>query len=541
VLLAPPVHGQTTYRTDTPALDRLQFLMKETLESNRRDFAGHTGPVKGFGAGGHYPQIWLRDSATLIALARYHYPREVLTSWLEEHLAQQNPDGSLNDWVAGGEAAPFREFAPGARDIRRPGAPVLSADRNTSAADQETSAVDAAAQVFSLTEDAAWLRKPVAGRPLVDRLDAALSYVRARRMSPGGLVTAAFTADWGDVSPAHGDQRVIYLDEDTPVVAGLYASALFVRAADALAALSRASGRSARGPYWHLQARRTAAAINARLWQDTRGFYRLHLPLRSPKGWTSPDDSDMFALGGNALAALYGVAGTSQVERIAETAEERRRRYGMSGIGGVLLPPYPAGVFQHPIQKEPFTYQNGGQWEWLAGRFVLAEFRRGQSERARRHLKELAEQAVARGGLFEWVTRDGKGMGSARYAGSAGALGAAVFEGLFGLDVRAQGLTVAVRLGRQDGQVTAEQPATGSRVAYEYRWLEGPRTIRLGFRSNAPGEGRLLVLLPGALTPAEVRKDGTPQPLPRVRTEGRDRYAVFTTDWRPHVLEITLR
>jgi hypothetical protein len=515
--------------------------MKETLQANRRDFTGATGAVKGFGAGGHYPQIWLRDSATLIPLARYHYPREVLASWLEEHLAHQNPDGSLNDWVAGGEAAPFREWAPRARDIRRPGSPALSADRNTSAADQETSAVDAAAQVHSLIADPAWLRKRVGGRAIVDRLDAALSYVTARRMSPRGLVTSAFTADWGDVSPAYGDQRVIYLDEATPVVASLYASALFVRAAGALAELSGASGRRERAAHWRAQASRTRTAINVRLWQEKHGFYRLHLPVRSPRGWTGPEESDIFALGGNALAVLYGVADVSQVARIAEVAEERRKRFALPSIGGVLLPPYPAGFFRHPILKEPFTYQNGGQWEWLAGRYVLAEFRRGEAERARRHLFELAEQASARGGLFEWVTREGKGMGSARYAGSAGALGAAVFAGLFGLDLRADGLDVSVRLGPQDGQVVAEQPATGSRAAYEYRYLAAARRVRLSFESNAPGRGRLEVLLPGALEPLEVKKDGSPHPLPGRRVVGRDRYLVFITDWKPHVLEIALR
>ena len=541
LLAASTVRAQTVYRTGVPALDRLQDLMKETLQANRRDLAGHTGAVKGFGAGGHYPQIWIRDSATLIPLARYHYPREVLASWLEEHLAHQDVDGSLNDWVAAGEAAPFREFAPRARDIRRPGLAVMSADRNTSAADQETSAIDAAAQVWSLTADAAWLRRPVAGRPLLDRLDAALSYVAERRMSPSGLVTAAFTADWGDVSPAHGDQRVIYLDEATPVVAGLYASALFVRAAGALAELSRVAGRPERAAHWEARGRRTSAAINRRLWRADGGFYRVHLPVRSPAGWTNPPEEDMFALGGNAMAALYGVADEGQVARIVATAEERRRRYVMPNIGGVLLPPYPSGVFKHPILKEPFTYQNGGQWEWLAGRFVLAEFRRGEAERARQHLEELAVQAVSRGGLFEWVTRDGKGMGSARYAGSAAALGAAVFGGLFGLDLRADGLDVSVRLGPRDGQVTAEQPATGSRVSYEYRYLDGGRTIRLAFQSNAPGRGRLEVLLGGTLAPSGVRKDGQAQPLPPVHVVGRDRYLVFTTDWKPHVLEIALR
>ena len=80
---------------------------------------------------------------------------------------------------------------------------VLTADRNTTESDQESSAVGAAAQVFAITGDRAWLKRAVAGRPLIARLDAALESVRAQRFDAArGLVTAAFTADWGDSSTA---------------------------------------------------------------------------------------------------------------------------------------------------------------------------------------------------------------------------------------------------------------------------------------------------------------------------------------------------
>ena len=95
----------TSYRTGDPAVDGLQPLLAQTLEANRKIFAGRTGTVNGFGAGTTYPQIWIRDSATLLPLTRWHYDRAHLASWLEEHLAHQNADGSLNDWVAAGEAS----------------------------------------------------------------------------------------------------------------------------------------------------------------------------------------------------------------------------------------------------------------------------------------------------------------------------------------------------------------------------------------------------------------------------------------------------
>jgi hypothetical protein len=357
----------------------------------------------------------------------------------------------------------------------------------------------------------------------------------------GGLVTAAFTADWGDVSPVYPDQRVIYLDEATPVVGGLYASALYARAAGGLADMHRASGDAARAARWSARSEAARAAVNRRLWQPRRGFYRLHVPITSPKGWTPPDDSDTFALGGNALAALYGIANGARAAQIMDVAEKRRGEHGLSTIGGVLLPPYPAGFFKHPILREPYTYQNGGQWDWWAGRFVLAEFERGHAVRAMEHLRALAARAVAAGGLHEWSTRDGQGRGSPRYAGSAAALGAAVLQGLFGLDLGPGGLVLHVRLGGRSGEVNAHEPATGTTVAYRQTYDARARVLALSFESSAPGTGRLEILLPPGATPVSLRVDGRPRALPVVRTLGEDRYAVVKTDWKPHALELALR
>jgi len=539
-VLAAVLASATSYRSGDASIDALAALVAQTLEANRKSFASPTGTVRGFGAGTAYPQVWIRDSATLLPVTRWHYDRAHLVSWLEEHLAHQNPDGSLNDWVAAGDAPQFVLDAPRARVVHRSPGMILTADRNTSSADQETSAIDAARVAFAATGDRAWLGKAIAGRTVLARLDAALSFVAARRTS-GGLVTAAFTADWGDVSPAHGDQRVIYLDEATPVVAGLYASALYVRAARALADLHDAKGDATRAGHWRAQAESCASAIRERLWQPRRGFHRLHLPVSSPPGWTPPAEDDIFALGGNALAVLYGIATDAQAARTFDVAEARRRAYRMETIGAVLLPPYPAGVFRHPILREPFTYQNGGQWDWWAGRFVLAEFQRGNAAKAFDHLRALAARAVRSGGLFEWVTRGGEGRGSARYAGSAGALGNAVMHGLLGIALDAGRLDLDVRLGPRSGEVHAHEPASGATVDYRQRYDAAARTLTLRFSSSAAGTGRLAVLLPPGRAASRIRVDGRPRPLPPPRTVGRDRYVALDTDWSPHELEIALR
>ena len=112
-------------------------------------------------------------------------PAEFLTSWIEEHLSHQLPDGALWDWIAAGEPAQFAADAPHVAQVYSAGGVVLSADKNTTAADQEASAVDAAWRVYELTGDRAWLTKPIGSRSLVDRLDDALAYVEQRRFDPG--------------------------------------------------------------------------------------------------------------------------------------------------------------------------------------------------------------------------------------------------------------------------------------------------------------------------------------------------------------------
>ncbi len=544
--LAPPFdvgYGrETRYETGVPALDGLQSYLHPTLEANRKEFIGRSGPVKGFGAGTHYPQVWIRDSATLILLSRYHYPREFLTSWIVEHLSHQGDDGLLNDWVAVGGPDRFRNDAPRAREVHRSGSLVMSADRNTSSTDQESALVDAAARVTALLGDAAWLQQPVAGRRVIDRLDQALGALYGTRYSPRErLLTGAFTADWGDVTPAYGDQRVIYQDESTPIVAGLYMNAYFAASARSLSVLHARVGQTGRGRFWAARAAAIRQQVDGRLWQPARGFYRVNLPVHAPAGFQFPEEGDRFALGGNALAALGHVASDAQSARIFAAAAARQGRFGMSTVASVLLPPYPAGFFKHPILKEEFTYQNGGQWDWFAGRLILAEYERGSAARASLQLAAIAERIAAAGGLYEWNTREGAGRGNARYAGSAGALGGAVLAGLFGVDLDEGRFALTVRLGDRGGRVRAYQPATDTYVAYEYWPARGKRRLGLRYGSNAQGGGAVRILLPPRAAVASVQVDGSAARDFKTLRVGADRYLELPARPGTHIVEVRLR
>ena len=535
---------ETEYSSSNKALNRLQDFFRLTLRTTEKHFQGQQGLVTGFGAGSAYPQIWLRDSATVIPVARYYYSAEYLTSWLEEHLSFQRNDGSLNDWIASGAASNFLQGAPKAQEVYRVRSKsrhaeiIISADKNTTEADQETSAVDAAYQIFRITGDLKWLRKNIKGDAIVNRLDRSLEYLlKARFDSSHGLLSNAFTADWGDVSPLYNDQRAIYLDDKTPLVAALYTNVHFYRAAGQLREIYAALGQTRRAAYWQKEAAMIKKNINKYLWQGDKGFYRAHLLLTPALPSGLQDDSNIFAMGGNGLAVLYSVADDAQSARIFEIAARRQREFGLSTVAGVLLPPYPRGLFKHPAVGEEYFYQNGGQWDWFAGRFLLAEFERGDSARAYEQLIEIANKAVTNNGLYEWHTRDGKGMGSSNYAGSAGALAGVMFQGLYGIYLNDKGLNLNIRLRDQPGEIHVFEPATGKSVSYKYRYVAESRTLKLTYESNAPGIGKICMLVPKNRQPEALMVDGEKKALNR-RVTGEDTYGCVSTDWKAHNLEL---
>ena len=537
----PALGSETRYSTGDADLDAIQDLFLPTFVANHKDFTGRLGTVRGFGAGDLYPQIWLRDSATLLPLTRYYYDRDELTSWIEEHLAGQQTDGALFDWIARGRPDAFRTWAPQVRELYAAGGVVLSADKNTTESDQEASAVRAVYLAFQVVRDRAWLRKPILGRSVIERATSALEYVLTRRRDrASGLVFGALTADWGDVSPTYADQRAIYLDERTPRATGLYASALVAQAARDLSELYAVLGDAIRAQRWRTESEHLRAAIEAQLWQPQHGFYRMHRLLTPGLARGFPQDDDAFALGGHAVALLAGVGDDERARQVLASAEQRRTQHSLATIAASLLPPYRAGAFQHPAMASEWRYQNGGQWDWFAGRFVRAEFERGYSQRAGEHLRALAHRARLSGGLYEWNERNGAGRGSGRYAGSAAALGDAVVHGLFGVSLSADRLDVRLRLGASAGRLALLEPASGRALVLVQQRLANDRLV-VEYVGRGDDPGTLSVRLPPRAQVHAALLDGRAVPF-GIETVGEDRYVSLPTDWGHHrlVLEMAL-
>ncbi|MEO8359834.1 MAG: hypothetical protein ABI672_07385 [Vicinamibacteria bacterium] len=473
-----PAKSKAVIIEESASLRRIRQVfarVPETLAKNFKEFDGPSGRVSGFGAGDAYPQIWLRDSAWIVDAAGAWYPKETLTSWLDLHLAHANKDGRLRDWVAKGSADAFREWAPHVESKNG-----FAFDTNSNESDQEPSAALAYCRAEALLGAAA-PANTAARNVRVSKLIAALNaLIRDRMDAKSGLIWSGLTADWGDVSPMYPDQRAIYFDTKTPRTLSLYSN---VMAYGALKCLSTLDGPTAQQEALAERATRLRNLIRSAFWMKDAGFFRVRLPFDElPAGFA--DDDARFALGGNALAALFGVADQEQATAIFETAERLRVAQSVSTISTVLMPPYAEGVFTHPAMREPFRYQNGGQWDWFGAALVEAEFERGSATFALTHLNQIVSRILHAGpGIHEWYGRDGTPEGSAAYAAAAASLHNAIVKGLLGVTRSPNGYRVAIRTGESLLPFEIPLKAAGDRLVVKQTVTE--RAIEVEIESSA--------------------------------------------------------
>ncbi len=512
----------TVFHSGSEELNKLLKIIRLTLDKNEVAYVGKTGKINGFSAGENYPQIWLRDANTIIPASRYFYEPSYFSSWLEEHLAFQDESGSLEDWI----------------DSRG------KSDKNTTETDQESSAVQAAGQTYQLFGPD-WLEKPVAGRKIIDRLEQALLFLLHNRWSKAqGLLRGAHTADWGDVDLIDKDQEAIYTDERTHWTVDIYDQSMFYLACLNLSEMMEALGDTERSAFWKERARSIKKNTDRWLWQKDKGFYKVHIHLDELEH--EFDESDIFAMGGNAQAIISGLADEEKSHRIIEEALKRQEIHDVSTISGTLLPPYPKGLFKHPLLDDPYEYQNGAQWDWFGGRLIYAMFENGYSRTALQKFFEIIRKNLKNQGFFEWDNKKGVGRGSDFYAGSAGSLGKALFEGYFGIKLKNDYLSIEPKIDEESAKIHVFQPATDTFIAYEYDFDKQKNKIILRYNSNFVHHGTLKILIPhtGISDKSarfkdnfEVQIDGKPTEF-GLETRINDSFVVINSDFRNHVAEI---
>jgi len=462
----------TKLSSSVDEVNKIFKLIRFTLSQNEVSFNGKTGKVCGFSAGTDYPQIWLRDANTIIPASRYFYDKQFLCSWLEEHLAFQKKNGSLEDWV----------------DSRG------KSDKNTTETDQESSTVQAAFQIFKIIGPQ-WLEKKIKSERIIERLEKSLDYVLLRRFNDRyGLITGAHTADWGDVDMVDEDENAVYVDKKTHWTADIYDQSMFYQSCLNLAEMLDSLGQSEKAERWQKKAESIKRNTDQWLWQKDKGFYKVHLHLDTLKH--DFDEDNIFPMGGNSQAILSGLAGADKCRQIIEQAIKRQKSFNVSTISGTLLPPYPAKFFPHPILDEPYEYQNGGQWDWFGGRLVYSMFECGASHSAEEKLKEIIRKNLSNRGFFEWDNKEGTGLGSDLFCGSAGMLGKALFEGYFGLKLGGNDLHIEPKLGRESAKIHVYQPANDIFVAYYYSFDTDNNKLTFQYNSNFPHKGTIKILSP---------------------------------------------
>jgi hypothetical protein len=395
----------TFYESGREWLDREQYLLRQILKNNET-WKGKK--FFGFSAGTSYPQVWIRDTATLMFFARFFYPAAQLQEMIGYFFSQQSRDGEICDWV----------------DMAG------RSDKNTVESDQESSLVLAAYQLALSNPD--WLRRPISGIPLFARLEKALEWVWQKRFDPAyGLLWGGFTADWGDVEKSYPDGRATDLSDRSRRTFSIYTQAMYIQAVQKLLAMAEWLDKKNCVDRWQRRLDIISGNCRQRLFLPEQGYFLIHRLAGSEDFLTL--EKGILAVGGNAEAMRAGLMSRVEIERLIQVLENRKKQFALRSVSFNLLPPYPQGFFPHPLLA-PWSYQNGGEWDWIGGRLVSALYQNGFREKAEGYLKEIVVKNLGAGNIFEWSDRSGGRQGALFYAGAAGVLGEAILRGHFGLE-----------------------------------------------------------------------------------------------------------
>uniref|UniRef100_A0A0G4FK48 Alpha,alpha-trehalase n=1 Tax=Chromera velia CCMP2878 TaxID=1169474 RepID=A0A0G4FK48_9ALVE len=398
--------------------------------------------VGSFAAGSSYAEIWIRDSATFIDVALEVNDPSYIRRALLPFFSVQAENGAMPDAYVNDTAA-LEEYPVHAKGDW----PICDGHsvvcKNSVETDQETSLILAVHSYVRGTNETAFLSETVKGQTVLDRLELSVRYLLSemRDVNGTGLLFGATTIDWGDIQPEESPGAKISSLSHRAV--DVYDNSMFILALDALADLCAAvpaadseseksrGSESDRASKWRAMAVRWRSLTREHLWDSSGSRFIPHLYLSEGSPFPdSFDESRIYFHGGTAVAALAGVLSSEEVlksyEQMSRNVEAVRAAGGAVAIGMTVYPPYPAGLFVNPSVAVEFSYQNAGDWDWFGGRMVQALVVHKHCKEALEALQMMCDRVVKFDGFFEWFDFDGKPSGSAKFKGSAGALGKAV-------------------------------------------------------------------------------------------------------------------
>ncbi len=369
----------------------------------------------GANAGSGYKQTWIRDFNTFIEVAlgvsSPARSREVLLTFVKF----QGPHGDIVDGYVPMDPVKVKD----AYRITAL-APDLMSFKNTVEVDQESSLVQAVRKYVSATGDRTILQERIEGVTVRERLGLALEYLLTERLDgKHGLIWSATRADWGDVQPE--SPRGVLLDANSHRALSIYDNAMLIVAInDYLQLLGQSAPEST---YWRTTRDQLKHNTRKYLWDKKRQKFFPHVYLDGSPFPKDFDENAIYYHGGTAAAIEAGLLTRAEVRRALDHMDADVRAAGAASIGLTLYPPYPQGFFHNPQMRDPYSYQNGGDWSWFGGRMVEQLIEQGYIAEAYRELRPMVERVKRTGGFHEWWTRDNQPRGSGDFRGSAGVLG----------------------------------------------------------------------------------------------------------------------
>ncbi|MEM1212535.1 MAG: hypothetical protein AAGI68_09590 [Planctomycetota bacterium] len=365
-------------------------------------------------AGSHYPEVWIRDLASFIGPALMVAEPAELRLALETFMGFQQDNGEILDgYTQRGRSREDYDFHT------QPLWPGLVAHKNSIEADQESSLVIATLAYLEHTGDVGFLTRPVAGRRVFDRLISAMGFIKTHRWSDTyGLVWNGVTIDWGDVEP--GFEKGRNLRPQSPRAIGIYTNALYSLALDGMAKLAAMIDRDAAA--FTLTRQELHRSVRQHLWDEPRQKFIAHLYLTESPFRADFDEAKVYVHGGTGCAAMAGLLTHEEVLAAYHRMQANRREAGARSIGITVWPPYDEPDSPNPTYREPFFYQNAGDWPWFGSRMVLALIKHGYFAEAYEACLEIVEMIDRSGAFYEWYTPSGDGRGASAFRASAGVI-----------------------------------------------------------------------------------------------------------------------
>lgn len=369
----------------------------------------------GLNAGTHYPQVWIRDLNTFIIVALESNPRGALRDSLLTFFKFQGPEGDIVDG--------YRPFDTNLKEKPyrlTPLAPGLESHKNTVEVDQETSLVQAVYKYVTVTGDRSILDEQIDGRGVRDRLGFAMQYLLKDRFDKQhGLIWSGTRADWGDVQPESPVGS--WLNEDTHRSLSIYDNAMLILAINDYQELLGAGAPEA--AQWTKTRDELKRDTRKYLWDRKNQKYFPHVYLDGSPFPADFDENAIYYHGGTAVAIEAGLLSRKEIAHALACMDADVRDAHAATTGLTMYPAYPLGYFHNKQMTAPYTYQNGGDWDWFGGRMVQDLIDEGDIADAYREVRPMIDRAMRVGGFYEWWTTDNQPRGSAGFRGSAGVLG----------------------------------------------------------------------------------------------------------------------